>query len=332
VAPIRTASIVPRVLILCTCILSSCNSLVIPLPAADPASSLKGISLPRLHDGASIDLGEALTSSCPTDNGKKTMLILGTHPGDFNMIEYIQRLQYSLPKLQSKGVDRYMVVMNGEASACAKLAELLDLPTRRTDTDTDTDDEDTVLIEIFPDPTGEAGRRFGVDRGWRPDDTNLPPLLKLTVVGLGFGPPWGTLPAVLPGYTGNPSGKRGWIEASLEQGQRAGRWPEVLRLAGVNGDAADGGASGSGIVGNKFDDFPLLGGWGIRPLELATLRLQNIIGIQMQHWDELGPVDDRCLSQLGGCTIVGYGGKAVYSWVDRGLCDVPDMDDILDVL
>jgi hypothetical protein len=66
-------------------------------------------------------------------------------------------------------------------------------------------------------------------------------------MGIGLGPPWMTLPAVLQGYFGLPSGKRDWIEASLKQGQIAGRWPAVLELA----------EDGS-IIKNKFDDTPLL--------------------------------------------------------------------------
>ena len=76
---------------------------------------------------------------------------------------------------------------------------------------------------------------------------------------------------------------------------------------------------------------PLVGGWGVRPFELATMRLQNLI-MQISRYGELGPVDDRCLTQLGGCTVVGAGGEAIYSWVDRGLCDLPDFEDILSVL
>ena len=83
------------------------------------------------------------------------------------------------------------------------------------------------------------------------------------------------------------------------------------------------------IIGNKFDNFPFFSGWGVRPFELATLRLQNILSIQIKHWNELKPIDDRCLTQLGGCTIVGPGGKPLYSWVDRGLCDVPNIEDVL---
>lgn len=85
-------------------------------------------------------------------------------------------------------------------------------------------------------------------------------------------------------------------------------------------------------MANKFDDFPLVGGWGRRPLELATLRLQNLVDVQFKHWDALKPVDDRCLTQLGGCAVVGAGGDALFSWVDEGLCDVPDFHELVESL
>lgn len=290
------------IVVLCLSI-CSCLGLIVPIPAATPAESLKGVSLERLEDGKPIDLGEALSS---TDANSKTMLVLATHPADFNTVEYGQRVRHYLPQLKEKGIERFMMVVNGSPSACSKLAELLDLP-----------DE----VELFSDSTGEAGRSFGVSRGFRPDDDNIPPSLKVTVVGLGFGPPWGTLPAVLTGYFGNPDGHREWIEESLKQGQLAGRWPQVLELG-----------PDDSILANKFDTFPLLSGWGRRPFELATLRLQNILDIQIKYWDELKPVDDRCLTQLGGCTIVGPNGKPIYSWIDRGLCDVPDLKEVLEIL
>ena len=280
--------------------ISACSGLVVPLPAARPAASLKGVSLPRAAGGEEVDLGAALESSTG-----KTMLVLGTFAADFNMIEYAQRVRFFMPQLREKGVDRYLMVVNAEAPACQTLARLLDLP-----------DE----IELLCDPTGEAGRRFGVSRGFMPD-AELSPFLKLFVVGIGLGPPWGTLPAVLSGYVGDPNGKRDWIEEAARQGQLAGRWPGFLELA-------DDGA----LLKNKFDDFVGFGGWGRRPLELATLRLQNLVSVQAKHWDELKPADDRCLTQLGGCAIVGPGGEPLYSWVDEGLCDVPYMREVLDRL
>jgi len=294
--------ITPAMLLRLFALFSTCSALVVPLSAANPAVSLKGTALCRLSDGESIDLGEALSS---TSNGK-TMLILGTHPADFNMVEYGQKVRVFSSQMKEKGIDRCMIVMNGNQSSCQKFANLLELPDG---------------VEIFPDPTGESGRRFGVSRGWRPDDDRISPILKTTVVGLGFGPPWGTLPAVLTGYIGNPNGRREWIEESLKQGQLAGRWPQVLE---IDDDGS--------IVGNKFDDFPLVSSWGRRPFELATLRLQNLVDVQIKHWDELKPVDSRCLTQLGGCTIVSAGGEPIYSWVDTGLCDVPDFDKLLSAL
>lgn len=267
--------------------------------AVQPATELAGVLLPRVSDGEQVDLGAALSSTTG-----KTMLVLGTHAADFNMVEYAQRVRAFWPLLQEKGVTRCLMVVNGEATSCLKLAELLDIPEE---------------IELFSDPTGDAGRSFGVSRGWRPDDTSLNPRLKLTVMGIGFGPPWMTLPAVLTGYFGNPRGRREWIEASLQQGQLAGRWPNVLHLNPADGS----------IVGNKFNAVPFFGGWGRRPFELATLRLQNLLNVQLKYWSVLKPVDDRCLTQLGGCTVVGPGGKLLYSWVDQGLCDVPDFNKLL---
>lgn len=98
-----------------------CTALVVPLTASKPAASLSGVSLPRVSDGASIDLGAVLSSG----SSGKTLLVLGTYAGDFNMIEYAQRVRYYMPELRDKGVDRIMMVVNGEAAACQKLATIL---------------------------------------------------------------------------------------------------------------------------------------------------------------------------------------------------------------
>lgn len=301
------------------------DGLVIPLSAAKPTESLMGVSLPKVHfvndvnnpgaDAEYVDIGAELESSDATDNNSgRTMVVFGTHAGDFNTIEYMQKVRAFLPTLESKGgIDRIFFIVNGEPDQCRLLVDLLDFPTTSASVD----------IAFLSDPTGDVGRKFGVSRGFRPDDASLSPFVKQFASGIGIGPPWGTLPAVLPGYFGDPKGTREWIETSLKQGQLAGRWPTILQLDDQDGS----------IVANKFDDAPLgLNEWGRRPFELATLRLQNLIGIQIKHWSKLKPVDDRCLTQHGGCTIVEKDGTAVYSWVDRGLCDVPDMNEILEEL
>ena len=223
--------------------------------------------LTSITTGQGVDLGKALSA---TALGTKTLLVLGTHAADFNMVEYAQRVRYFLPKLQSKGVDRFMLVVNGKASSCMKLAELLELP---------------ETMELYADPAGEAGRRFGVSRGFRPDDCRFTPALRLFCMGIGIGPPWATLGAVGSGYVGSPTGRRDYIEDALLQGQLAGRWPSVLELGPDNS-----------IQRNRFDDFPLLSSWGVRPFELATLRLQNLVGIQFNHWEALkGPMNRSAL-------------------------------------
>uniref|UniRef100_A0A7S4F4T7 Uncharacterized protein n=1 Tax=Chrysotila carterae TaxID=13221 RepID=A0A7S4F4T7_CHRCT len=133
-----------------------------------------------------------------------------TLSADFNMVEYLQKLRHYAPALREKGVERTLVTVNGSPESCLKLSTLLDLPEE---------------IELFSDPSGAAGRAFGVSRGWLPDE-NLSPYLKLfgMLFGLGAG---GTLPSVIAGYIGNPWGTADWIESALAQGQAAGRRQSV---------------------------------------------------------------------------------------------------------
>mmetsp|Transcript_5240 Transcript_5240/g.15236 ORF Transcript_5240/g.15236 Transcript_5240/m.15236 type:complete len:209 (+) Transcript_5240:147-773(+) len=153
------------------------DGLVVPLSAAKPAESLLGISLPKVFLGDDsdienentnehLDIGAELGSV--TGDGK-TMVVFGTHAGDFNTIEYMQKIRASLPELHSKGgIDRILVVVNGEMDQCKLLTSLVDLPTST----------DALAIEVLSDPTGEAGRKFGVSRGFRPDDDSLPPFFE----------------------------------------------------------------------------------------------------------------------------------------------------------
>ena len=165
--------------------------------SATPTSRLSGVKLPLVRDPSTlVDLSEALTTTAGP-----TLLVLGTYPADFNQIEYAQKLRHYLPAFEEKGVGRTLMVVNGSPEACSALASELDLP---------------AAIELLSDPAGEAGRRFGVSRGWLPDNEDLSPYLKLLgmLVGLGAG---GTLPSVVAGYIGNPWGSNGWIQTALAQ-------------------------------------------------------------------------------------------------------------------
>jgi hypothetical protein len=78
-----------------------------------------------------------------------------------------------------------------------------------------------------------------------------------------------------------------------------------------------------------------IGEWKRRPLELATLRLQNMIGISLQNWPELKPTDEALaqgvLTQLGGCVLF-KGNDVLFKYNDDGFCDSADFEKILTVL
>jgi hypothetical protein len=77
----------------------------------------------------------------------------------------------------------------------------------------------------------------------------------------------------------------------------------------------------------------MVGNWGRRPLELATLRLQNMIGISLQNWDKLKPtqeeLNDGVLTQLGGCLVLSNSKDIKYEWRDEGICHVANFEEIL---
>jgi len=302
------------------------NSVVVESEAETNKTSLKMTKLPAstrlagavvtsVYSNESVDLSKFLTSS-----DDKAMLVLGTYAADFNAIEYAQRLRYYLPQLRARGISKIAFVLNCEAEAAKTLVELVDLMTDATSSDTD----DKPIIELFIDPKGEAGRKFGVGRGWKPDDTNTSPYLKLLGMLVGLGA-WATLPAVIGGYIGNPFLGQPWIEDALTVGQRKERWPSAaLELDENTGD----------VTVNKFKELPLVGNWERRPLELATLRLQNMIDISVKNWKELAPSEDALeagvLTQLGACVVTdSKTGEDLFQWKDPGICAVANFEDVL---
>ena len=219
-------------------------------------------------------------------------------------------------KLRERGYDDFKIVLNAEPAAARALVDALDL------------DEN---LEILCDPSGAAGRAFGVSRGWKPDDDEIRitdefaiPLNaygKLFGMLLGLGA-WATLPAVIGGYVGNPLTPQPWIEDALAQGMRKDRFP---------GNALDLDASGA-VTSNKFKELPGVGSWPRPPLELATLRLQNMVGISLANWDALKPDNLATLTQLGGCVLSDGNGGVAYEWTDPGICAVANFEEILKAL
>lgn len=251
--------------------------------------------------GGPVDVGEFLSK-------EKALVVFGTYAADFNAIEYGQRLRYYWPKLEKeKGIRRCAFLLNCQPSAAVTLAETVDLP---------------EAIELWVDNTGEVGRKFGVGLGWLPEEKEINPFLKLFGMLWGLGA-WATLPAVIGGYIGNPLVPQPWIEDALAVGQRQGRWPDTALELSTDKNR---------VVLNKFAQLPVVGHWARRPLELATLRLQSMLGISLAKWKELGPDDQALeagvLTQLGGCLITDEDGKPLFEYRDPGICAVANFETI----
>lgn len=282
-------------------------------PATHAFAPLAGVSVNSVRTEAPVDLADFLTNGNDNNSNDNTMLVFGTYAADFNAIEYAQRLRYYAPLLREQGlVQKIGLVLNCDPAAARALAARVDLFNGSENN-----------IELLTDPTGAAGRAFGVGRGWRPDDASLSPYLKLFGMLWGLGA-WATLPAVLGGYVGNPFGPgQPWIADALAVGQRQGRWPDTALVL-----------DDENILENKFDALPVVGSWPRPPLELATLRLQNMLDISIKNWQELAPTQDAMkqgvLTQLGGCLIVKPStGEVLYDWKDPGICAVANFEFIL---
>ena len=74
-----------------------------------------------------------------------------------------------------------------------------------------------------------------------------------------------------------------------------------------------------------------LGTQGLRPFELATLRLQNMMGGILDNWQELSPVNQNLVIQQGG-SIVFKNKDVVYRYNDKGILTYTPVDEIIDLL
>jgi len=268
----------------------------------------KEIDIQPVSGGTKISLEEYLKT------GGKSLFVFGTYAADFNAIEYAQRLRYYLPVLKNEcGVEKFGIILNCQPEAALALADVVDL--------------DTTEVDLFVDNTGDAGKIFGVGRGWLPDNEDINPFLKLFGMLWGLGA-WATLPAVIGGYIGNPFVPQGWIEDALAVGQRKNRWPtNALELS----------QDCTSVQVNKFSELPVVGTWPRRPLELATLRLQSMVGISLKNWEKLAPdevsLKAGVLTQLGGCIVVdGSNLEILYEWKDPGICAIANFEDIVNKL
>lgn len=88
------------------------------------------------------------------------------------------RLRYYMPDLQARGITKIGLVLNCETDAAKTLLDLVDCPSDATN---------GYGVTLFVDNLGKAGKEFGVGRGWRPDDAEMSPYLKLFGMLFGLG-------------------------------------------------------------------------------------------------------------------------------------------------
>eukprot|EP00607_Mallomonas_marina_P010845 CAMPEP_0182422646 /NCGR_PEP_ID=MMETSP1167-20130531/8380_1 /TAXON_ID=2988 /ORGANISM="Mallomonas Sp, Strain CCMP3275" /LENGTH=289 /DNA_ID=CAMNT_0024600861 /DNA_START=196 /DNA_END=1061 /DNA_ORIENTATION=+ len=250
----------------------------------------------------SVNGKEVLATSLISPS-KITLMAFLTHFADFNSWELAQRLKHDLEKLKSYKIEVICIGI-GSPEAASLFSELLDFPADK----------------LFSDEQALCHRALGFSRGPFPN-TPVSPMLKLGLMLGGIGSP-GTIQAVLGGYFGSKDresdgGVGNWIDSAIKQGARKGRFPtEAL------------GQPLSEIGAGAWDT---LGTTGLRPFELATLRLQNMLGGIGDNWKELAPKDTELVIQQGG-SVVFKGKSSLYRYDDKGILTYTPVDEALSVV
>jgi len=199
----------------------------------------------------------------------------------------------------------------GSVEAGRKFAQMLEVP---------------ADVRIYADPSAACHSAMHFSRGALPQYADsLNPYLRVFLMLLGVGSP-GTIRTVLGGYFGNrslPASATAWIDASLRQGAKQGRWPTAVPDLMGDGKMLSFAEVGSGVWDGGF------GKEGQRPFELATIRLQNMVGGIIANWSDLAPADDELLVQQGGALVTDANSDATFYYRDKGILTYVPMDSVI---
>lgn len=270
------------------------------------AQALAGIEVMELQSGTKTPAAQLLTAG----ESQSSSVFFLTHWGDFNSWEVAQQVRTAVRVGRMNGPSVSLVGI-GSPESGRKFAEMLELPSS---------------VKLYADPTGACHSALHFSRGALPQyAASLNPYFRVFLMLLGVGSP-GTIVTVLGGYFGDGSKSaeaKAWIDESLRQGAIRGRWPtSVPRLPG-DGKMLNLAEVGSGVWDEAF------GKDGLRPFELATVRLQNMVGGIIAHWKELQPADDELLVQQGGALVTNAAGEAVYFYRDKGILTYVPMEEAI---
>ncbi|KAJ1440225.1 hypothetical protein B484DRAFT_391408 [Ochromonadaceae sp. CCMP2298] len=259
------------------------------------ADTLSGIEVKGV-DGESIPLQDLL-------KGKRTVLACLTHFGDFNAWELMQNLQQDVDLLTADDT-QVICIGVGSPAAAKKFATDLELDAR---------------LPLYADETASAAGALGCYRGWLAADEehrarwpqgDVNSYVKLFGMIFGLGSP-GTIGKVLYGYAGNSGAgpaTRSWVVKALLQGSKKGRFPTLTEEA--------------------FAKTPPES--GLRPFELATLRLQTGLHIVL-NWGTLGPKNGDMFTRMGGVFVL-VDGQPTYQHYDLGILTYAPRDELLAAL
>jgi len=247
------------------------------------------------------------------------VLLFATHFGDFNSWEVAQQLRTALRSDRVASGARVAVVGIGTPEAGRKFAELLELP------------ED---LPLYADPQGSCHAALGFSNGALPEyKEELNPYLRVFLMLLGVGSP-GTIRTVLSGYFGNKDltqDRTAWVDEALKQGAAKGRFPTSVpqRLPWEDKKPNEEEWVELATAGSTVWDGRGFGETGLRPFELATVRLQNMVSGIIGNWGTLKPPDDELLVRQGGAAVVDGSGEAVYFFRDKGILTYAPVEDVL---
>lgn len=266
--------------------------------------SLTGVQVTTL-DGAKVSLADEIEK-----NEKRTLLAVLTHFADYNCWEMVMNMKADYDAIV--GNDTQIICIGiGNTVAAKQFVNDIEM--------------DTSKMQLFCDETGAVSDAFGcykgllyVDKAHRErwPSTDISPILKLIIMCAGIGSP-GTLLRVISGYIGDWNGDpadRKWVTDGLLQGTKKGRWPPMsdeLLFENVPADS------------------------GLRPFELATLRLQVGLHI-LKNWGTLAPKDGDLVTRMGGAFVFEKGAadesNISFKHYDTGICAYTKRKDLLAAL